>query len=480
VVTENDVILESENNSTGNSTEKYNYGEALQKSFLYLEANRSGYLPANNRIDWRGDSALNDGADIGGELTGGYYDAGDHVKFGQPMAMTVATLAWGGIEFQNAYQKSGQWDELLDAVKWGTDYFLKAHVDENGKTKELYVQVGDGNADHSFWGSPEEMNMARPAFKIDPSHPGSDVAADTAAALASASMILRSTDAAYASTLLENAKELYEFADTYRGNYSDSVPAASPFYTSWSSYEDELVWGASWLYKATGDRSYLDKAENYYDSFGLGPGDWTLAADDKSAGAAILLAQESDSPKYDTQVENWLNIWINGEFGVKHTPGGLAWRHPWGSLALAGSTAFLAGVYNDTVRNDNRYYNFVTQQINYILGDNPRNSSYLVGFGNNYPVRTHHRGSQDGSWNTYQSSEPNQHILYGSLVGGPTSANDFDYQDIRTNVYGNEGGTSYNAPFMGALAFMYDKYGGNPLTDAELDQLPGISVGDSV
>ncbi|MEM9002835.1 MAG: glycoside hydrolase family 9 protein, partial [Cyanobacteria bacterium P01_F01_bin.86] len=63
------------------STGQFNYGEALQKSFLFYEAQRSGPLPDDNRIEWRGDSALNEGADVGRDLSGGYYDAGDHVKF---------------------------------------------------------------------------------------------------------------------------------------------------------------------------------------------------------------------------------------------------------------------------------------------------------------------------------------------------------------------------------------------------------------
>lgn len=52
--------------------------------------------------------------------------------------------------------------------------------------------------------------------------------------------------------------------DTYRGKYDSSITAASGFYTSFSGYKDELVWGAAWLYRATGDSTYLDKAKEYY------------------------------------------------------------------------------------------------------------------------------------------------------------------------------------------------------------------------
>ena len=46
----------------------------LVKSLLFYEAQRSGKLPANNRIPWRGDSALGDKGANGEDLTGGYYD----------------------------------------------------------------------------------------------------------------------------------------------------------------------------------------------------------------------------------------------------------------------------------------------------------------------------------------------------------------------------------------------------------------------
>ncbi|MDO6804928.1 glycoside hydrolase family 9 protein, partial [Wenyingzhuangia sp. 1_MG-2023] len=85
-----------------------NYGEALQKSIYFYEAQQAGELPAWNRVEWRGDSTPNDGADNSVNLTGGWFDAGDHVKFGLPMAASATMLAWGVIENPSAYTQSGQ------------------------------------------------------------------------------------------------------------------------------------------------------------------------------------------------------------------------------------------------------------------------------------------------------------------------------------------------------------------------------------
>lgn len=62
---------------------------------------------------------------------GGYYDAGDHVKFGLPMAFSVTMLSWGAIEYRKEIADQNQLGNTLDAIKWGTDYFMKAHTQPN-------------------------------------------------------------------------------------------------------------------------------------------------------------------------------------------------------------------------------------------------------------------------------------------------------------------------------------------------------------
>lgn len=54
----------------------YDYGQVLGLSLLFYEAQRSGKLPAENRISWRGDSAVNDVSPSGSDVSGGWYDAG--------------------------------------------------------------------------------------------------------------------------------------------------------------------------------------------------------------------------------------------------------------------------------------------------------------------------------------------------------------------------------------------------------------------
>ncbi|MBP1781737.1 glycoside hydrolase family 9 protein [Micromonospora chalcea] len=446
----------------------FNYAEALQKSLFFYEAQQSGPKPSWNRVSWRGDSALTDGADVGVDLTGGWYDAGDHVKFGFPMAFSATMLAWGAVEYRDGYVASGQLTHLLNNLRFVNDYFVKAHPAPN----VLYGQVGKGDDDHKWWGPAEVMPMARPAYKIDASCGGADLAGETAAAMAASSMVFRPTDATYADKLLGHAKQLYTFADTVRKSYHECITDATSFYKSWSGYQDELVWGAIWLYRATGDATYLAKAESEYDKLGTEPQSttrsykWTIAWDNKQFGAYVLLANLTGKQKYADDANRWLDYWTVGVNGqrVPYSPGGMAVLDSWGALRYASNTAFAALVYSDKTTDTTRkarYHDFAVRQINYALGDNPRNSSYQIGFGTNSPRNPHHRTAHGSWWDSQTVPTETRHVLYGALVGGPSSANDA-YTDSRSDYVMNEVATDYNAGFTSALARLANEYGGSP------------------
>jgi len=135
-------------------------------------------------------------------------------------------------------------------------------------------------------------------------------------------------------------------------------------------------------------------------------------------------------------------------------------------LRYTAATAFVALIYSDTVKDyNNRYHDFAVRQVNYMLGDNPSNFSYMVGFGDDYSVNAHNRAAS-GIWDgNFANPTPNRHILYGALVGGPRSANDSDYEDVRTDFVGNEVALDYNAGFTGALVRLFAEYGGQPLAN---------------
>ena len=70
------------------------------------------------------------------------------------------------------------------------------------------VQVGDPNMDHRCWERPEDMDTPRNVYKVTTQNPGSDVAAETAAALAAASIVFEESDPSYSTELLHAAMKV--------------------------------------------------------------------------------------------------------------------------------------------------------------------------------------------------------------------------------------------------------------------------------
>ncbi|KAK5845185.1 hypothetical protein PVK06_001340 [Gossypium arboreum] len=174
----------------------------------------------------RGDSALTDGSEAKLDLSKGLYDAGDHVKFGFPMAFTATVLSWAILEYRDQMEAVNQLEPAQQALKWITDFLLNAHPSQNVlyiQLSEYFLsltfllqklrQVGDPVTDHKCWDRPENMTEKRPLTQVNASVPGTEVAAETAAAMASASLVFKTADSTYSSTLLTHAKQLFTFAD---------------------------------------------------------------------------------------------------------------------------------------------------------------------------------------------------------------------------------------------------------------------------
>ena len=440
------------------SSKSQDYARHIELSLLFYECQRSGPLPANNRIFWRHDSLLDAGSDVGHDLTGGYYDAGDNVKFNFPQASALTLLAWSGIDFAEGYKKAGQWDYYLDAIKWGADYFIKCHTGEN----ELYVQVGNGQTDHQYWYPPEYIQYDVPSYKITAEKPGSDVAAESAAFLAATSILFKDIDSEYSELCLKHAREIYDFADKYRGSYSESVHEAQGFYTSYNGYLDELVWGAAWLLRATGEEKYremFDKIaeaeygeqdpKKYYGT--TGPISW----DDKRPGAYVLMAMITKDKRHMDNAYKYCDAILK----QPRTPGGLWYDKnlsQWASNRYASNAASMlilfATILDETDSKRKEYIDFVKSQMDYILGDNPAGVNYVVGAEENSPKAVHHRGASGTYDSTDQNAKPYWDIftLYGALAGGPGP--DDSYKDTRTNFQMNEVALDYNAAFTVCLA----------------------------
>ncbi|KAK6119661.1 hypothetical protein DH2020_046599 [Rehmannia glutinosa] len=411
----------------------FNYQDALTKSIIFLEAQRSGKLPPNHRPSWRGDSALQDGKV---DLVGGYYDAGDNVKYGLPLAFTVTSLSWAAIFYQAELQEAGEIKNVRAAIRWGTDYLLKATAKRNC----LYVQI----------------------------------AAETTAALAAASVVFRHADHAYSRRLLNRAKAVFQFAKTYKGTYDGECP----FYCSYSGFNDELLWAATWLYTATKRSIYMDYIQDEAISATVSEFSWDL----KYAGAQILLTKyymegKKDLQNFKQEADSYICSVLpdSPDHKVYISPGGLVQRDGANAQYVTG-TALLFSIYGDILARHKqqvicgnkkfgsaRLIAFAKQQMDYLLGKNPRRMSYMVGFGNKPPTHAHHRGASVPKMSPnkvincpmsfvyyYNTNASNPNELTGAIVGGPDKNDNF--VDQRSNSAMTEPTTYTNSLAIGVLA----------------------------
>ncbi|KAA8528040.1 hypothetical protein F0562_035091 [Nyssa sinensis] len=403
-----------------------NYRDALAKSILFFQGQRSGRLPTSQQITWRSNSGLSDGSLANVDLTGGYYDAGDNVKFNFPMAFTTTLLSWGTLEYGGRMGSDLQ--NARAAIRWATDYFLKCATATPGK---LYVGVGDPNADHNCWERPEDMDTVRSVYSVSASNPGSDVAGETAAALAAASMVFREVDPKYSSLLLKTAKNVMQFAMQYRGAYSDSLGSAvCPFYCSYSGYKEALL---------DNDKTFepfIQQAEDFI----------CRILPNSPSSRGLMFKLSGSNLQYVTSITFLLTTYSKYMTTAKHT--------------------FNCGnvlVTSTTLRN------LAKKQVDYILGVNPLNKSYMVGYGTDYPRRIHHRGSSlpslashpqsygcQGGFQFFYTANPNPNILTGAIVGGPDQNDAFS--DDRTDYSQSEPATYINGAIVGPLAFLAGIY----------------------
>ncbi|KAG2661438.1 hypothetical protein PVAP13_1KG503800 [Panicum virgatum] len=406
----------------------HNYGDALQKSLLYFEAQRSGRLPHSQRVTWRHHSGLTDGLEQGVDLVGGYYDAGDHVKFGLPMAFTVTMLSWSLIEYGGDVAAAGELGHALEAVKWGTDYFIKAHTQPDELWAELFEFADKyrGKYDSSI--------------------------AEVKSYYASVS--------GYKDELLWAALWLHRA--TGRAEYLDYVVDNADSFggTGWAINE------FSWDVKYAGVQILATRL--------------LLRGEHAARHRSTLERYRAKAERY---VCACLGRNADGGRNVERSPGGMLYIRQWNNMQYVTSAAFLLSAYSDYLAEAgvgavscgeggalaaaSEVFALARAQVDYVLGTNPRGVSYLVGYGPKYPNRVHHRaasivpykhskefiGCTQGfdHWFGRRSSNPN--VLVGAIVGGPDRRDRF--RDNRENYMQTEACTYNTAPMVGMFAKLH-------------------------
>jgi hypothetical protein len=489
-------------------------GEALQKALWFLHVNKSGPGVVNTYVQWRGDAHVMDqrikldptaktGVDMSqafitqnravldpkgtGEvdLSGGFHDAGDYIKFGLTTGFTGSTLGWSLYEYPASFRVTGLEDEALNLLRWADDYFLRCtFLDASGNLVAFAQQVGD-QTDHTCGWMPPELRRIdfcpRKGYFVTAEKPAADTTSSAAAALAVSALVWKDKDPAYADKCLKYAAALYKFAAKYPTIVGE---VTGGLYTSEYAYDD-LAWAAVWLYLATGTPSYLDdilgpgaRGGGWLDGF---PGFKTTCLANPAAscwsesathdwnsvrtGVFLKLAQilrDQGHPMAQAMAtiarEDSMK-WPDGT--VAMTPAGFSVLSAYGSARYNSAGQFVALLYAKLFADDTAAGSAIRpwarKQMDYILGKNPLGKSFMMGYTNKYCLQPHHAAGHASIWGYLDKPVENRHIIWGALVNGPDGED--HHVDNRTDFGSNEVTIDYNVSLVAALAALYEVAG---------------------
>ena len=469
-----------------NTDIEYNFAKLLQESLYLYDANMCGTdVTEKTGLSWRQNCHTEDQyASYNGQtvdVSGGYHDAGDHAKFALPQAYTASVLGMSYYQFKDAFTELGQTEHIQRILDHFAEYLEKCAVlDANGNVIAYCYQVGNGNTDHDYWGAPENQSSREGQYYFtSDSNPCVDVLCESAAALAIHAVNYSDGKA------LTYAEKLFAYADQQisMGRTGLSISDPGNLYAS-SNYEDDYALAAAWLYKATGNDTYKQKYDQKFGS-ATNP-NWSLCWNYVSL-AAMLYDPDGG---YLSTVSNCLDG-MNRSF-AKTEDNGYFFLMKWGSARYNAAQQFTALAY-DSVLGQNRYGDWATGQMKYILGNNAGNDGkgycFVVGY-NDHAVKYPHHRAASGYNNVSGNGRTTQaHVLLGALVGGPTSTSS-SFVDNAEDYTASEVALDYNAGLVGAAAGLYllhkgeEAYPADLATEAELESIGvekyyGTSSGES-
>lgn len=405
-----------------------------------------------------------DGQPEGLDLTGGWFDAGDHIKPTLTIAYSALILLKAYEAFPSAFDDVyGPTDpmrpggdprgtpngipDVLDEVSVATDYLSRIVVSPTS----FVTHVAEAGADHTQFRACTQQDdldveeggemsggqrVGRPVSTGRCGHAGGLAAG----ALALMGKLYAEFDETRAAGYVDAAKAVYAAADAEAndcpGPYSGEkgVPA--------------MLCGAAELYRVTEEESYRADAVRFNADRRAGAHDWVLDYDNphELCQQSMYLATGDE-----TALNNWretLLTTVSNEPEVSGLLFGSTWDD-WGVLRRSTSAAFSLALF-DATTGSSEHRELARSQLAWVMGENPHNRSFIVGFGENAPKNPHHRNAC--FFNAEEPSETGcRYTLYGALVGGPAPGS--GYVDDATDYRLNEVALDYNAGFTGLAAF---------------------------
>ncbi|MBP5179557.1 MAG: glycoside hydrolase family 9 protein [Lachnospiraceae bacterium] len=394
-------------------------------------------------------------------VIGGWHDAGDYGKYVGPGAVTVAHMLYAYLLFPdgcsdalNIPETGNGTPDILNEARWELEWILKMQKDDGSFYHKLT------KARFAPFIMPEDDKEQE--YLIPVSHCATEAAI---AALALASRVYEKFDKDFSEKMLEAALKGWKWveANPEFKPYIQPEGVRTGYYGDWND-KDERFWAACELYAATSDTKYKAAAEKIY----------------KDAKNPELIKKEMENNPYFERMKKWnpdfkppvgLNVtqygWADvaglgalcclfeiGKNGngtaagevlgeelkkdflekskealnlVKISGYGTANEHDkyvWGSILTIMSNA-MTMIVDWKLTGNTEMRDAALNQLNYALGLNALDISFITGFGERRVMNPHHRPSgADGI------EEP----VPGLISGGPNSG--MNYPETKEKLKG--------------------------------------------
>jgi endoglucanase len=495
------------------------YAKLKYQAMAFYYHNRSGIeikLPYAEKKEWtRAAGHLSDkavpcwpgsGCSYTLDVAGGWYDAGDHGKYVVNAGISVWTLLdlWERDEFVgkstaafadgklNIPEKSNGVADLLDEVRWELEWELKMQVPAGEKLEGMVHHKVHDREWTALGLAPADDPL--PRFLKPPS---TAATLNLAANAAQAARIWKKIDPAFSAKCLEAAERAYGAALKNPAMFAPPGGLGGGPYDD-TNVDDEFYWAAAELYvttkkdeyKAAVQRSpyYLQVPVTLGKAKEVGVPSPLTWQETEAAGTISLAVVPNGLPAGDVAkaranlaktAEAYLEI-INRrgyrvpiEYGAKN-------QSPWGSNSFLLNNLIVLALAHDFT-GQRRFLDGVVQGMDYVMGRNAMDQTYVTGYGERPLVNPHHRFWSFQTNNKFPKAPP------GVVSGGPNSGLEDPYVQAAglkgcapekcfvDNIEAwsaNEITINWNAPFVWALAYLDGKGHAPPAPTASTKSAP--------